>query len=49
MKSLPILKPRTIKKYDQGSWDSFTDQLVAEEHFHISNLSGDTGLIRSAQ
>lgn len=40
MKSLPILKPRTIKKYDQGSWDSFTDQLVAEEHLQIT-LNGN--------
>jgi FdhD protein len=35
MDSLPILKPRVVKSYDQGSWNSFTDQLVAEEHLQI--------------
>lgn len=35
MDSLSILKQRIIKSYDQGSWNSFTDQLVAEEHLQI--------------
>lgn len=35
MDSLPILKQRAVYSYDQGSWNSFTDQLVAEEHLQI--------------
>jgi FdhD protein len=35
MGSLSILKLRTIKSYDQGSWKSFDDQLVTEEHLQI--------------
>ena len=35
MDSLSILKLRTIKSYDQGSWKIFDDQLVTEEHLQI--------------
>jgi hypothetical protein len=35
MDSLSILKPRTIQSYDQGSWKTFDDELVTEEHLQI--------------
>lgn len=35
MDSLSILKPRTIQLYDQGSWKTFDDELVTEEHLQI--------------